>query len=266
MTVPGLGRRGSRVCPTARSRTLASKHLGVRSASSAVGASSSSLSWARFERPPKIRAWYPQAVTDTIELENLGLDPTFQDAYVKYSHALSPRTILSAHALLAHDRLKYNESDGNEVVDTDNSSGYLWLRLLHSWSDRVFSDTVLSGGRLDRSRKGFSEPEDDILVVDDERTVDFVGLKHDMSWEISPRHLLKSGLEKGDAVAILSETRVEWAFCDLGILGAGGITVPIYHSNLPDEVHYILDNSEACYMLVENLDQCLSCAALLRVR
>ncbi len=69
------------------------------------------------------------------------------------------------------------------------------------------------------------------------------------------RALRKAGLESQQAVAILSETRAEWAFSDLGILCAGGITVPIYHSNLPDEVKYILDDSEASYMLVENLDQ-----------
>jgi long-chain acyl-CoA synthetase len=69
------------------------------------------------------------------------------------------------------------------------------------------------------------------------------------------RALRKAGLEDKQPVAILSETRAEWAFCDLGILCAGGITVPIYHSNLPDEVKYILDDSEAAYMLVENVDQ-----------
>ena len=48
--------------------------------------------------------------------------------------------------------------------------------------------------------------------------------------------LLALGVTKGDAVAILSETRAEWAFCDLGILGIGAVTVPIYHSNVADEV------------------------------
>jgi len=67
--------------------------------------------------------------------------------------------------------------------------------------------------------------------------------------------LLKLGLERGQRVAILSNTRAEWAFADLGILGAGGTTVPIYQSNLPGEVRYILDDSEARFMFLEDLDQ-----------
>jgi long-chain acyl-CoA synthetase len=67
--------------------------------------------------------------------------------------------------------------------------------------------------------------------------------------------LLAQGVSRGQAVAVLSETRAEWAFCDLGILGVGAITVPIYHSNLAEEVRYIVENSGAVVVFVENLDQ-----------
>ncbi|MCO5169630.1 MAG: long-chain fatty acid--CoA ligase [Planctomycetes bacterium] len=67
--------------------------------------------------------------------------------------------------------------------------------------------------------------------------------------------LLALGLGRGDAVAILSETRAEWSFCDLGILGIGGITVPIYHSNTAPEAAYILQDSDAQAVFVENLEQ-----------
>src|SRR5438477_4672367 len=36
------------------------------------------------------------------------------------------------------------------------------------------------------------------------------------------------GVARGDRVAILSETRLEWALADLAVLGLGGVTVPIY--------------------------------------
>jgi len=67
--------------------------------------------------------------------------------------------------------------------------------------------------------------------------------------------LLKLGLEKGQAVGLLSETRAEWAFADMGILCAGGVTVPVYHSCLAEEVEYILADSGARFLLLENLDQ-----------
>ncbi|MCA8923916.1 MAG: long-chain fatty acid--CoA ligase [Planctomycetes bacterium] len=67
--------------------------------------------------------------------------------------------------------------------------------------------------------------------------------------------LLKLGLEKGQAVSLLSETRAEWAFSDMGILCAGGVTVPIYHSCLEDEVQYILKDANARFLLLEDLTQ-----------
>jgi len=140
------------------------------------------------------RAWYP----DTLAAIHLGEDqisPRFQDLYVKYANYVSPRTVLSAHLLLAHDELDFVESDGAEQVEARNGSGYLWLRALQSWSDSVLTETVLSGGRLERSREGISEPEDEAVAVDDQRTVGFLGLRHDLSWKISGAHLVKAGIE-----------------------------------------------------------------------
>src|SRR5512145_2303115 len=67
--------------------------------------------------------------------------------------------------------------------------------------------------------------------------------------------LMSLGLAKGDKVAILSSTRVEWALADIaGILG-GFVTVPIYPSNLPDQVEFILAHSEARIVFVEDAMQ-----------
>jgi len=67
--------------------------------------------------------------------------------------------------------------------------------------------------------------------------------------------LMALGLAKGDKVAILSSTRVEWALADIaGILG-GFVTVPIYPSNLPDQVDFILAHSEARAVFVEDAMQ-----------
>jgi long-chain acyl-CoA synthetase len=64
--------------------------------------------------------------------------------------------------------------------------------------------------------------------------------------------LMSFGLKKGDRVAILSNTRIEWSLADIAILGASCVTVPIYASNLPVDVAYILDHSEAQAAFVEN--------------
>jgi len=53
------------------------------------------------------------------------------------------------------------------------------------------------------------------------------------------------GIRPGDRVAVIGETQLEWILADLGILGAGGITVTVYQSNLAPECAHILGNSGA---------------------
>jgi len=64
--------------------------------------------------------------------------------------------------------------------------------------------------------------------------------------------LLALGVKPGDRVAILSSTRVEHPIADAGILGVGGITVPMYQSILAHEVEYILRDSGASHVFVED--------------
>ncbi len=57
---------------------------------------------------------------------------------------------------------------------------------------------------------------------------------------------LKSrGVVEGDRVCILSESRPEWFFSDLGSLALGCVTVPIYQTNSSTEVAYVINHSEA---------------------
>jgi len=63
------------------------------------------------------------------------------------------------------------------------------------------------------------------------------------------------GIEKGDKVAILSENRPEWAFADLASLLAGAVDAPIYSTLTPQQVLYILNDSEAKAIFVSNATQ-----------
>ncbi|HSD09591.1 MAG TPA: long-chain fatty acid--CoA ligase [Candidatus Binatia bacterium] len=67
--------------------------------------------------------------------------------------------------------------------------------------------------------------------------------------------LVAEGVGPGSKVALLSGTRPEWIEIDFAILAAGGITIPIYPSNLAAECGYILWNSESAYCFVENAKQ-----------
>jgi long-chain acyl-CoA synthetase len=64
--------------------------------------------------------------------------------------------------------------------------------------------------------------------------------------------LVGMGVQPGDRVAIFANTGLQWVVCDLAIAAARGITVPVYGSNTPDETRYILQNSEAKLLFVDN--------------
>ena len=64
--------------------------------------------------------------------------------------------------------------------------------------------------------------------------------------------LIESGIQRGDRVALLSNTRMEWALADFAILSVGAITVPIYQSSIQEDVAFILQNSEAKAIFVED--------------
>jgi long-chain acyl-CoA synthetase len=64
--------------------------------------------------------------------------------------------------------------------------------------------------------------------------------------------LMSLELARGEKVAILSSTRVEWSLSDIAAILGGFVTVPIYPSNLPDQVEYILSHSRARVAFVED--------------
>jgi long-chain acyl-CoA synthetase len=67
--------------------------------------------------------------------------------------------------------------------------------------------------------------------------------------------LMALGLQKGDRVAILANTRPEWAYACFAILTAGGISVSIYQTNSPSEVQYVANHSESKAIFVEDQEQ-----------
>jgi long-chain acyl-CoA synthetase len=53
------------------------------------------------------------------------------------------------------------------------------------------------------------------------------------------------GLNPKDKLVILSENRPEWVMTDLATVSLGAITVPIYTSLVPEQIKYIINNSDA---------------------
>lgn len=74
--------------------------------------------------------------------------------------------------------------------------------------------------------------------------------------------LLGLGVQHGDRVAILANTRREWSVADFGITRTGAIAVPIYQTNSPAECEWVLSNAGVCVVFVENAEQAAKVAAV----
>jgi len=57
--------------------------------------------------------------------------------------------------------------------------------------------------------------------------------------------LRELGLGPGDKLIILSENRPEWVMVDFATLCRGALTVPIYTTLVPEQVQYIIEDSDA---------------------
>ncbi|MCK7499796.1 MAG: AMP-binding protein [Comamonadaceae bacterium] len=60
------------------------------------------------------------------------------------------------------------------------------------------------------------------------------------------------GLGAGDKLVIFSENRPEWTITDFAVLCAGAVTVPIYTSLMPEQVKYIINDSDAKIVVCSN--------------
>ncbi|HEX6046465.1 MAG TPA: long-chain fatty acid--CoA ligase [Pyrinomonadaceae bacterium] len=92
---------------------------------------------------------------------------------------------------------------------------------------------------------------------------DTLNYKHDGRWvAISSDELMTRakqiaaglhaiGLQRGDRIALLSESRVEWTLTDAGCIFAGIIDVPIYPTLTAPQVCYILKDSGSSALVIE---------------
>lgn len=81
-------------------------------------------------------------------------------------------------------------------------------------------------------------------------TADFVAQVHALSATLGAL-----GVQPGDRVALMAESRPEWLIADLAILGAGAVTVPVYPTLAPQQARFILQDAGACLALVSDATQ-----------
>ena len=74
--------------------------------------------------------------------------------------------------------------------------------------------------------------------------------------------LIDLGIEPGERVCILANTRPEWSYADLAATSAGTVVVPIYQTNSPEECHWVISDSDACAIVCEDAHQLAKVAAI----
>ena len=64
--------------------------------------------------------------------------------------------------------------------------------------------------------------------------------------------LIAAGVEQGDRVVLLSNTRYEWSLLDFAIWAAGAASVPIYPSSSLSQIQWIVEDSGAVLAITES--------------
>jgi long-chain acyl-CoA synthetase len=67
--------------------------------------------------------------------------------------------------------------------------------------------------------------------------------------------LISRDVALGDSIAILASNRPSWHICDLGIMSAGAVSVPIYPTSSSSQVAYVLADSGARFCFVDDAEQ-----------
>jgi long-chain acyl-CoA synthetase len=96
---------------------------------------------------------------------------------------------------------------------------------------------------------------------------DLLNYKHDGAWQsLAANELAQQaravamglyalGVRAGDHVGLLSENRVEWTISDLAVINCGAADVPIYATQSPKQVAYILQDAGAEVLFISNQAQ-----------
>jgi long-chain acyl-CoA synthetase len=69
------------------------------------------------------------------------------------------------------------------------------------------------------------------------------------------RGLLALGIEKGDRVAVLANTRPLWSTAHFGLTATGAVNVSVYPTNSPEECAWVVGNSESRGIICEDASQ-----------
>lgn len=113
--------------------------------------------------------------------------PSFFDGFARLSHQFDEKHTVALHGLLSGDQFKYLDiTDPNDQVNTNYGNGYIWLNWQTVWNPRLFSETVVSTGRVWRNRSGVDVRRDKLInfETDDARQFGLFQFKQDWTLQL----------------------------------------------------------------------------------
>jgi len=88
------------------------------------------------------------------------------------------------------------------------------------------------------------------------------GIWREISWGEYLQHvrdfclgLIVLGLRRGDKVAVIGDNRPEWIYAEIAAQSAGAASVGLYQDAVARELHFIVDHSDARFVVVEDQEQ-----------
>src|ERR1700733_1271488 len=74
--------------------------------------------------------------------------------------------------------------------------------------------------------------------------------------------LIELGIQPGERLCILANTRPEWSYVDMDTRAGGAVVVPISQTNSPEECLWVVSDSDACAIVCEDEEQLAKIAAI----
>ncbi len=162
------------------------------------------------------------------EEEQSGSGPQYWDLIGKIEHPVSPSNLFTLNVLAADDSLEEAETETDDFgfperdsLDSNYGNSYLWLTHQGLLGPRLFVNSAVSAGRVDRDRRASEDSFGLSAEIRDVRSMDVLGLRQDWNARISDRHYLKWGVETRGY-----DVRYDYIndFALEGTLGKGGLT------------------------------------------
>jgi len=154
------------------------------------------------------------------------------------------------------------EADFSDEVTGTNTLGEMFENAADRRGDADAQQ--YKGGVYDRSMAGVAYPG---APESDYATLSYEEMRETVRYLATGFRAL--GLDPGQRVGIFSDTRMEWAQSDFGLLAAGGVVTTVYKSSSPAQVQYLLGDPDAVGVVVENeelLERVLEVSDALNVR